>query len=62
MDASAELSLIYNDAAQKIDIDFSFVRADMDMALNGTWFLTISPNAGEIPAEILEYINEYNAQ
>lgn len=62
MDASAALSLIYNDAAQKIDIDFSFVRADMDMALNGTWFLTIAPNAGEIPAEILEYINEYNAQ
>ena len=57
MDASAELSVIYNNKAQKCDISFSFEREDMDMALNGTWFLTIAPNAGKVPAEITEYIN-----
>ena len=56
----AELHIALNEAQKKLDISFELVVDEMELNVEGTWFLTIAPNAGEVPAEITEYINSLN--
>lgn len=56
----AELRIALNEAQKKLDISFELVVDEMEVNAEGTWFLTIAPNAGEVPAEITEYINSLN--
>ena len=56
----AELLIALNKAQKKLDISFELVVDEMELNAEGTWFLTIAPNAGEVPAEITEYINSLN--
>ena len=53
----AELSIVLNRLTQKCDVNFELIVDDMTIAANGTWYFTIAPDAGKVPAEITEYIN-----
>ena len=56
----AELRIALNEAQKKLDISFELVVDEMELNAEGTWLLTVAPNAGEVPAEITEYINSLN--
>jgi hypothetical protein len=56
----AELHIALNEAQKKLDISFELVVDEMELNVEGAWLLTVAPNAGEVPAEITEYINSLN--
>lgn len=56
----AELRIALNEAQKKLDISFELVVDEMELNVEGAWLLTVAPNAGEVPAEITEYINSLN--
>ncbi len=58
----AELRIALNEAQKKLDISFELVVDEMELNVEGAWLLTVAPNAGEVPAEITEYINGLDAQ
>ena len=58
----AELHIALNEAQKKLDISFELVVDEMELNVEGAWLLTVAPNAGEVPAEITEYINGLDAQ